>query len=327
VDAPERWKAPLAEPVGVAAAWEQEVAAGTRWELGQTGERADGEPVEGMPTSYWGRAAQRFLRDPLAVVALMGLLAVAVAAALAPWIAPMSATDGNVALRLAPLGTPGHLLGTDEQGRDMLTRLLHGARLTLLAGIVPVLGAGLIGGALGIIAGHFRGLPNTLIMRTMDVFYAFPAILLAIGLAAALGPGLRNAIIALLVVWVPPVVRVAETTTRRVGVQEFIEAARASGANPWQIIRYHVAGNVAGPVFVYASTLFGVSIVFAAGLSFLGLGVAPPTAEWGLMLASLKDAIYANPWVAALPGAAIFLASVSFNLVSDGLRDALDVRL
>ena len=105
------------------------------------------------------------------------------------------------------------------------------------------------------------------------------------------------------------------------------EAAQASGANPWQIIRYHVVGNVAGPVFVYASTLFGVSIVFAAGLSFLGLGVAPPTAEWGLMLASLKDAIYTNPWVAALPGAAIFLASVAFNLVSDGLRDALDVRV
>jgi peptide/nickel transport system permease protein len=112
-----------------------------------------------------------------------------------------------------------------------------------------------------------------------------------------------------------------------VAVQEFIEAARASGATPYQIIRYHVAGNVAGPVFVYASTLFGVSIVFAAGLSFLGLGVTPPTAEWGLMLSSLKDAIYHNPMVAILPGAAIFVTSVAFNLVADGLRDALDVRL
>jgi peptide/nickel transport system permease protein len=324
VDAPERWQAPLA---GSAGAWEQEAAIGARWELGQTGERADEEALAGLPSSYWGRAAQRFRRDPLAVAALAGLLVVAGAAVLAPWIAPASATDGDVALRLAAIGTPGHLLGTDEQGRDMLTRLLHGARLTLLAGIVPVLGAGLIGGGLGVVAGYFRGLPNTLIMRTMDVFYAFPAILLAIGLAAALGPGLRNAIIALLVVWIPPVVRVAETTTRRVVVQEFIEAAQASGANPGQIIRYHVVGNVAGPVFVYASTLFGVSIVFAAGLSFLGLGVAPPTAEWGLMLASLKDAIYSNPWVAALPGAAIFLVSVAFNLVSDGMRDALDVRL
>jgi len=126
---------------------------------------------------------------------------------------------------------------------------------------------------------------------------------------------------------VPPITRVAETATRRVAVQEFIEAAHASGATPLQIIRYHVAGNVAGPIFVYASTLFGVSIVFAAGLSFLGLGVTPPTAEWGLMLASLKDAIYTNPAVALLPGAAIFLTSVAFNLMSDGLRDALDVRL
>ncbi len=323
MDAPERWGMPLAGAAGAAGdgvALEAGLAVGAA-------EWAEGEAAAGQPSSYWGRCWRRFLGDPLAVAAGVSLLVVVALALLAPWLAPTSATDGDVALRLAPLGTPGHILGTDEQGRDMLARLLHGARLTLLAGIVPVLGAGLIGGALGIVAGHFRGLANTTIMRTMDVFYAFPAILLAIGLAAALGPGLRNAIIALLIVWIPPVVRVAETIARRVSVQEFVEAAQASGATPWQIIRYHVAGNVAGPVFVYTSTLFGVSIVFAAGLSFLGLGVAPPTAEWGLMLASLKDAIYTNPAVAALPGAAIFFTSVAFNLVSDGLRDALDVRL
>jgi peptide/nickel transport system permease protein len=285
------------------------------------------EADEGAPTSYWGRFGRRFLEDRLAVAAGLTLVAIAGAALLAPWLAPSSVLDGNVALRLAPIGTPGHVLGTDEQGRDMLTRLLHGARLTLLAGLVPVLAAGLIGGTLGMIAGYSRGVVGGTIMRIMDVFYAFPAILLAIGLAAALGPGLRNAIIALAVVFIPPVVRVAETATRRVVVQEFVEAARASGATPYQIIRYHVAGNVAGPVFVYTSTLFGVSIVFAAGLSFLGLGVTPPTAEWGLMLASLKDAIYVNPVVAILPGAAIFVASVAFNLVSDGVRDAFDVRL
>ena len=287
----------------------------------------DAAAQDDAPISYWERCGRRFLEDRLAVGATVVLAAIALAAIAAPWLAPSSATDGNVALRLAPLGTPGHLLGTDEQGRDMVTRLLHGARLTLLAGLIPVLGAGLVGAALGIVAGQFRGIVGGIIMRTMDVFYAFPAILLAIGLAAALGPGLRNAIIALTVVFIPPVTRVAETATRRVAVQEFIEAARASGASPYQIIRYHVAGNVAGPVFVYASTLFGVSIVFAAGLSFLGLGVSPPTAEWGLMLAALKDAIYTNPAVAILPGAAIFVISVAFNLVADGLRDALDVRL
>jgi peptide/nickel transport system permease protein len=310
VEAPETWRLSLAASA----------PAGTLpW--------SDAEGADEVPISYWGRFGRRFWDDQLAVAATVVLVAIAGAALVAPWVAPASATDGNVALRLAPLGTPGHVLGTDEQGRDMLTRLLHGARLTLLSGLVPVVGAGLIGAALGIIAGHFRGVIGGLIMRTMDVFYAFPAILLAIGLAAALGPGLRNAIIALTVVFIPPVVRVAETATRRVTVQEFIEAARASGATPYQIIRYHVAGNVAGPVFVYASTLFGVSIVFAAGLSFLGLGVTPPTAEWGLMLASLKDAIYVNPVVAILPGAAIFVVSVAFNLVADGLRDALDVRL
>jgi peptide/nickel transport system permease protein len=285
------------------------------------------EAGDEAPSTYWGRFGRRFLEDRLAVAAAVTLVLLAGAALLAPWLAPASATDGDVALRLAPLGTAGHLLGTDEQGRDLLSRLLHGARLTLLAGLVPVVAAGLIGGALGMIAGYFRGVVGSTIMRVMDVFYAFPAILLAIGLAAALGPGLRNAIIALAVVFIPPVVRVAETATRRVVVQEFVEAARASGATPYQILRYHVAGNVAGPVFVYASTLFGVSIVFAAGLSFLGLGVTPPTAEWGLMLASLKDAIYTNPVVAILPGAAIFVASVAFNLVSDGVRDAFDVRL
>ncbi len=288
---------------------------------------SEAETADEPSAGYWRRFLRRFLQDRLAVAAALVLCAVAVAALLAPWVAPASAIDGDVALRLAPLGTAGHVLGTDEQGRDMLTRLLHGARLTLLAGLLPVLGAGLIGGALGLIAGYFRRVVGAAVMRTMDVFYAFPAILLAIGLAAALGPGLRNAIIALIVVFVPPVTRVAETATRRVAVQEFVEAARASGATPYQILRYHLAGNVAGPVFVYASTLFGVSIVFAAGLSFLGLGVAPPTAEWGLMLASLKDAIYTNPVVAILPGAAIFVTSVAFNLFSDGVRDAFDVRL
>jgi hypothetical protein len=137
-------------------------------------EWVEGESAEGQPSSYWGRCWRRFLLDRLAVAALVGLLVVVALAVLAPWLAPASATDGDVALRLAPIGTPGHILGTDEQGRDMLSRLLHGARLTLLAGIVPVLAAGFIGGALGIIAGHFRGLPNTIIMRTMDVFYASP---------------------------------------------------------------------------------------------------------------------------------------------------------
>jgi peptide/nickel transport system permease protein len=227
---------------------------------------------------------------------------------------------------LKDIGTPGFPLGTDELGRDMLSRLIYGGRLSLLMGITPVINALVIGSLLGIVAGFVGGKINMVIMRTVDVFYAFPSVLLAIAISGALGAGLVNSIVSLTIVFVPPITRVAESVTTSVRNLDFVEAARASGAGNWTIIRVHVLGNVLGPVFVFATGLISVSIILASGLSFLGLGVRPPEPEWGLMLNTLRQSIYVNPWVCALPGLMIFITSICFNMMSDGLRAAMDVR-
>ena len=208
----------------------------------------------------------------------------------------------------------------------MLSRLIYGGRLSLLMGITPVINALVIGSLLGIVAGFVGGKVNMVIMRTVDVFYAFPSVLLAIAISGALGAGLVNSIVSLTIVFVPPITRVAESVTTSVRNLDFVEAARASGAGSWTIIRVHVLGNVLGPVFVFATGLISVSIILASGLSFLGLGVRPPEPEWGLMLNTLRQSIYVNPWVCALPGLMIFITSICFNMMSDGLRAAMDVR-
>jgi peptide/nickel transport system permease protein len=228
--------------------------------------------------------------------------------------------------RLLPVGSAGHWLGTDELGRDMVARLLYGGRLSLLMGVVPVLAAFGIGTCLGLFAGYLGGAVNMLVMRTLDVFYAFPSVLLAVAIAGALGPGLNNSLLALTLVFVPQVVRVAESVTTQVRSLDYVEAARMSGAGVWAIIRVHVLGNVLGPIFVYTTGLLSVSMILASGLSFLGLGVKPPEPEWGLMLNTLRSAIYLNPGVAALPGAMIFVTSISFNLLADGVRSAMELR-
>jgi peptide/nickel transport system permease protein len=228
--------------------------------------------------------------------------------------------------RLRPIGTPGYPLGSDELGRDMLSRLIHGARLSLFMGVTPVLCAFVVGSGLGILAGFVGGWVNTIVMRTIDVFYAFPSVLLAVALSGALGAGLGNALFSLTVVFIPPIARVAEAVTTQIRGRDYVEAARASGASALTIVRVHVLGNVLGPIFVYATSLISVSMILASGLSFLGLGVRPPEPEWGLMLNTLRTAIYVQPWVAALPGLMIFVVSISFNMVSDGLRSAMDVK-
>ncbi len=282
--------------------------------------------VAGAPRSYWRTVAWRLSKDRATLVAGTLLLLIALSALLAPWIAPHDPSAGAIRLRLATVGTPSHLLGTDEQGRDMLSRLLWGGRMTLVAGLTPVVVAFLVGTVLGVIAGYAGGLINTLVMRTMDIFYAFPAVLLAIAISGALGPGLPNTLISLSIVFIPRVVRVAESATVQVKGLEYVAAAKASGASVWQILRHHLLANVLGPVLVFASTQVSLSIILAAGLSFLGLGVTPPAAEWGLMLNTLRQSIYVNAVVPALPGLAIFVTSMAFNLVSDGLRDAMEIR-
>ncbi|MBC7638131.1 MAG: ABC transporter permease, partial [Acetobacteraceae bacterium] len=229
--------------------------------------------------------------------------------------------------RLKPFGWRNHLIGTDELGRDLLSRIIYGGRISLFMGLVPVVIATILGGTLGIVAGFGGRRVNTAIMRTMDVFYAFPSVLLAIAISGAMGGGITNGMIALSLVFTPALCRISETATAQVRNLDFIEAARASGAGTFTILRHHVLGNVLGPIFIYASSLVSVSILLASGLSFLGLGVKPPEPDWGLMLSTLRQSIYVNPWICAMPGVAIFITSICFNLVSDGIRAAMDVRM
>jgi peptide/nickel transport system permease protein len=277
--------------------------------------------------SYWTRVRERLLGDrtTMAVTALLACIVVMVLAA--PLIAPYDPTAGSVLARLKSPGWQGHWLGTDDVGRDLWSRILYGGRLSLLCGVAPVALALIVGGSLGLLAGYQGGIANSLIMRSIDVLYAFPSILLAIAICGMLGAGLGNTILALTITFIPPIVRISETVTAQVRSSEFVEAARASGAKPLSIIRFHILNNVLGPILVYATSLISISIILAAGLSFLGLGVTPPDAEWGLMLNNLRQAIWVNPLVAALPGAAIFITSMCFNLMSDGLRSAMDVRI
>ncbi|HTP90802.1 MAG TPA: ABC transporter permease [Xanthobacteraceae bacterium] len=275
---------------------------------------------------YWATVGLRILRDKVSMTCASILILIFVSALIAPWLGLADPYQGSMIRRLRHVGTPGFPLGTDELGRDMLARLIYGGRLSLTVGISPVVFAFCIGTSLGLVAGYVGGKVNTAIMRTVDVFYAFPSVLLAIAISGALGAGIFNSIVSLTIVFVPQITRVAESVTTGVRNRDFVEAARASGANAFTIMRVHMLGNVLGPIFVYATGLISVSMILAAGLSFLGLGTKPPEPEWGLMLNTLRTAIYINPWVAALPGVMIFAVSICFNLLSDGLRSAMDIR-
>jgi peptide/nickel transport system permease protein len=277
-------------------------------------------------SGYWTTVWRRLMRDPVAVGAIVILLGLLTLAILGQVLAPYDPYQGSIMKRLKPIGFEGHLLGTDELGRDMLSRLITGARLSLFIGITPVVLAFIIGSIIGVTAGYVGGAVNTLIMRVVDVFYAFPSVLLAIALSGTLGAGLFNSLVSLTIVFIPPIVRVAESVTTQVRGLDFVDAARASGADAFTIVRVHVLGNVIGPIFVYATSLISVSMILASGLSFLGLGVRPPEPEWGLMLNTLRTAIYIQPWLAALPGVMIFITSITFNLLSDSLRSAMDLR-
>ncbi|MGE0803782.1 MAG: ABC transporter permease [Lautropia sp.] len=277
--------------------------------------------------TYWQNVRRRLLRDKATVLAGIVLVVIVLLAVFAPYVSSADPYATRIIMRLKPFGTPGHWLGTDELGRDMWARIVHGGRISLLAGFVPVLVALLIGGAVGVLAGYRGGAVGNTIMRVIDIFYAFPSVLLAIGICAAIGPGLTNSMIALSVVFIPPIARITESVTSQVRGYDFIEAGRASGTTTRQIIRHHVLINIAGPVLVYATSLVSISIILSAGLNVLGLGVSPPIAEWGVMLNALRQAIYVQPWVAVAPGFMILLTSMCINLVSDGLRGAMDVRL
>jgi len=254
---------------------------------------------------YWATVGRRLARDKVSMVCAFILIAIFLSAICAPWLGLADPYQGSMIRRLRHIGTPNYPLGTDELGRDMLARLIYGGRMSLLIGILPVILSFFIGTSLGLVAGYVGGRVNTAIMRTMDVFYAFPSVLLAVAVAGAMGGGIGNGMLALTLVFIPPMCRVVETATTQLRALDFIEAARASGASTVTIIRYHVLGNVLGPAFIYASSLISVSILVASGLSFLGLGVQPPTPAWGSMLSGAGASYFSTyPLLAIFPGVA-----------------------
>jgi peptide/nickel transport system permease protein len=272
-------------------------------------------------------AWQSLRRDKAALFGA-GLVLIAIAMAIAgPWIAPHDPTQQIATMRMAKPFTGDYLLGGDFLGRDILSRLLYGARASMVASLFPVLMSATIGTLLGVIAGYYRGAVDMAISRTLDIFFAFPAILLAIAIVAALGPGLRNALLAITVVTVPSFARLVRSAVLSLREQDFVEAARASGARNYQIIRDQIIPNAIAPIIVYATLESGRVMIFAAGLSFLGLGVRPPNPEWGGMVADGRNVLSLAPWISTIPGIAIFLVALGWNLFGDGVRDALDPRL
>ena len=276
--------------------------------------------------SLWGQAWRAFRRDRIAVVALALLVIISLLAVLAPVVSPYPPNEATNRLRLEGIGTSGHPLGLDEQGRDILSRLIWGGRISLPTALLPTVVAAGASLVLGLAAGFYGGLVSGIIMRVMDVFFAFPVVILAIGIAGILGPSLTNVMLSLTVVLVPYITRIVYAATMEVGGRDFLEAARASGASAGRQMFVHVLPNVLPPLIVYSTTIAGLLVVYGSGLSFLGLGVQPPTADWGVMAASGRDALSLSPHVSTIPGVIILLVALSFNLVGDGLRDALDPR-
>ena len=279
------------------------------------------------PARRGGRLRRRFARRPVAVVGLLGVCIVVLVALFAPLVAPYSPTASDYNAILQPPGTPGHLLGTDDVGRDLLSRLVFGARASLTAGVLATMLAVVVGVPLGMIAGFYRGWVDPILSRITDVVLSFPFLILAVGLAAILGPSLINASIALAVAQVPIFVRIARGEVLALREQEYVQAAVVNGAPTRVILFRHMLPNILSPLVVQATVAIPAAIIGAAVLSFLGLGVQPPTPAWGTMLSEAQQYVSQAPWFATFPGLAIALTTLSFNLFGDGLRDVLDVRM
>ncbi len=272
-------------------------------------------------------ALRRLRRDHLAMAAAAFLLVVTLVSLLAPVLAPRDPIETNLSQRLAPIGTSGYPLGADDLGRDILSRLMWGGRISLLIGFSAVMLSMVVGVLIGLVAGYFGGWLDSLTMRLIDILLAFPAILLAITIVASLGPGLRNSMIAVSMVGIPYYARIVRSSVLALREQEFVHAARLIGAAHKRILIQHVLPNTLAPLIVAATLDVGFMITAAAGLSFLGLGAQPPTAEWGVMLSQGRQFIRNAPHLSILPGTAIFLVILALNFLGDGLRDALDPRL
>ena len=266
------------------------------------------------------------LANPLNVVALALIAMFAACALFAPLLAPYDPLLQELGTRLQP-PSPQHWLGTDSLGRDIASRILYGARISLIVGVVVVASAGVVGTAIGLVAGYAGGLVDEVLMRLTEVFLAFPALILAMAIAGALGPSLTNAIIAIAAVTWAVYARLVRGQILSLRRREFVEAARAMGASRTRIVLRHLLPNALAPLMVQASFDLGSSIIAAAGLSFIGFGAQPPTPEWGVMISEGRNYISTQPWLSLFPGLAILFAVGSFNLLGDGLRDAFDPRL
>ena len=283
-------------------------------------------PSESARHGLPGRLAAVRSHPGIAVGAIIVSIVVLVAL-LAPFISPYDPYAIHPIDRLKGIGSPGYLLGTDIQGRDMLSRLAWGSRTSLAIAVVPLAIAGIIGLLFGSFAAYGGGVSETLIMRGMDVVFGLPPILLAIAVAATLGPGLFNLLVSLTIVLIPPMTRVTAQVVAILREQTFVEAARASGARDLQIIFHHILPNSVAPVLAYATSLAGAMVVFGAGISFIGLGIQPPEADWGRMINDGREVLDLKPHVSTLPGIAIVVLAAGFNFLGDGLRDLLDPRM
>jgi peptide/nickel transport system permease protein len=272
------------------------------------------------------RTLRPFLRQPAIVVGAIILLFFAVAAICAPLLSPTDPLAQNVTEGLSPPSI-AHLLGTDKLGREMLSRMLYGTRISLVVGVLVVLSASSFGTLLGLLAGYRSGWADEVLMRVTDIFFAFPGLILAMAIAGALGPSLRNALIAISVVSWPVYARLIRGQVLSLKEREFVIAARTLGIPEWRIILRHLLPNTLAPLLVQASFDLGGAITAVAGLSFIGFGAQPPTPEWGVMISEGRNYIATQWWLATFPALAILLVVGGLNLLGDGLRDLLDPRL
>ena len=266
----------------------------------------------------------RLRRNPLAMIGLTITVLLILMALFAPYLAPHDPIAQELSRRLLPPGTPGNWLGTDDFGRDILSRIIFGSRITLYIVLLVILTAPVVGLIIGTVAGYFGGWADEILMRITDIFLAFPKLILALALVAVLGPGMENAVLAIALTSCPPYARVARAETLTVRNSDYIAAVRLQGAGAIRVIWGHVMPMCLPSVIIRVTLDMAGVILTAAGLGFLGLGVQPPLPEWGLMISAGRKFLFEQWWVATMPGLAIFIVSLGFNLLGDGLRDVLD---
>lgn len=282
----------------------------------------------GALAAWWAEAratARRLLRNPLTAAGVAVILLLMVVAAAAPWIAPHDPLQQDLARALQPPG-PGHWFGTDEFGRDVFSRLVHGTRITLFIVTLVTVVVGPLGMAIGVVSGYFGGAVDAVLMRVADIFLSFPGLVLALAFVAALGPGLDHAVLAIALTAWPPIARLARAEALTLRRADFIVAAQLQGASHLRVLCRHLAPLCLPSVLVRLTMNMASVVLTAAGLGFLGLGAQPPLPEWGAMIAEGRRYMLDSWWMVAAPGAAILAVSMAFNLLGDGLNDALDPR-